>query len=124
MIKLTDLTTNAVISGIKLTAYDVGGYGSTTKMTFLDADEIDSLLKAMAYINEKVFTTNLPSNPVEYNYRSRRGFTADGFSSSKKWKGHLQLEQYDSHSGFIYTVEEFKKIGDLTVQAQTKLKSL
>ncbi|MBS7565066.1 hypothetical protein KHS38_11685 [Mucilaginibacter sp. Bleaf8] len=121
VIKITDLLSNKIVSGIKLSANYHASYGSDTKSAMLDADEIDAFLKVIDYINNKVFTSEVPENSVEYNFHSRGGFSGGAYNYSKKWKGYVKLEKYDSNSYFFLDQEAFKALGALVSEAKTKL---
>lgn len=111
IIKITDLITQKGISGIKFSGYIIGGNGNE-KTAFIDKDEVTNFLKAVSYINEKVFETPSPTNSEEYNYYSRSSFSGGAFSSGKDWKGYLSLDNY-SESTFFFKKDDFKKIAVL-----------
>ncbi|HKG06343.1 MAG TPA: hypothetical protein VKB19_07795 [Pedobacter sp.] len=120
IIKISDIITGKGISGIKFSGYTGSGSYSTQKSAFLDKDEVANFLKAVSYINEKVFDSPLPLDNEEYNYYARGSFSGGAFSSAKEWKGYLSLDNY-SGSTFFFKKEDFKKIIDIIEQNQSKI---
>ncbi len=117
ILKLTDVLTNVTTSGLRLE----GPGRSSSKTAFLDADEVDGLIKSIAYINASVLNTAPPANDVEYNFRARSGFAAGVFNYENKWNAYLKLERYDSDSQYSFSLENFVKIKALLESAKSKL---
>lgn len=119
ILKITDFSTSTTTSGIKLEATVAKSYGTDTKSCFLDADEIDGLIKSGNHL-----LTNLSDqseNYTEYIFKSRDGFQAGAFQSKKEWKYFIQLDKYDSNSNVYMSKDDFKKMIDLIIAAKAKL---
>lgn len=119
VLKITDFSTNTTTSGIKLEAAITKTYGSSTKSCFLDADEVDALLKSGNHLLNNL--NELSENYTEYIFRSRDGFQAGAFQSKKEWKYFIQLDKYDGDSNVFMSKEDFKKMIDLITTAKSKL---
>lgn len=119
ILKITDFSTNTTTSGIKLEATVVKSYGADTKSCFLDADEIDGLIKSGNHLLTNL--TELGDNYTEYIFKSRDGFQAGAFQSKKEWKYFIQLDKYDRDSNVYMSKEDFKKLIDLITEAKGKL---
>jgi len=120
---LTDLVNQKTVSGVVLEAYVAASYGGDTKRAFLDADELDGLLKAMGYISEQLLPKPVPTNYTEVSFTSRSGMSAGVYSDSKKgkWNAYVKLEKYDSRSTVFLTAEELIKLRDVLNQAKSKI---
>lgn len=108
IIKITDIINQKSVSGIRFSG-NTGGTYSSEKTAFIDKDEVTNFLKAVSYINEKVFDSPLPTNSEEYNYYARSDFSGGAFNSNKEWKGYLSLDRY-SDSTFFFKKDDFKKL--------------
>lgn len=116
---LTDLLTNSKISGVRF-SYDTGERYSTEKTAFLDADEIDGLIKSIDYIKTKA----LPATPESYTeivYSSRSGFTAGCYYSDSKWTAFMKLERFDTKSFVSLDIVALDQLAGLLKDAKTKL---
>ncbi|HVW97487.1 MAG TPA: hypothetical protein VHA56_16055 [Mucilaginibacter sp.] len=120
VLKLTNVSTGTTLSGLRLEA-ESGGSFSSTKTAFLDADELDGLIKALTYVNESVLNTPVPANDVEFNFHARSGFSAGVFNYRNKWLGYVKLERFDSQSQFDFAAEDFQKVVEIIKSAKTKL---
>ena len=120
VLKLTDILTNTTVVGLRMEGQSSGTY-STTKAAFIDADEVDGLIKALNYVNTTVLNHTPPENDIEYNFHTRSGFAAGIFNYRNKWMGYLKLVRFDNDSQFDFTSEDFEKVKDIIVEAKGKL---
>src|SRR5688500_17621491 len=54
---LTDLISNAKVSGVRFEMPTATRYSTDTKVAFLDQDEVDGLIKSITALKTKVFNT-------------------------------------------------------------------
>ncbi len=120
VLTITNIVNNTQVRGLRMEYTGYGTYASTI-IAFLDADEFDGLIKTFDYCLTTVVTAAPPDNDVEYNFRSRDGFSAGAFNYKGKWRGYVKLEQYDSRSQSDFDVDDMKKIKDLLEVAKSKL---
>jgi hypothetical protein len=120
ILKLTDILNNTTVVGLRFEGEGTNTY-SSTKVAFLDSDEVDGLIKSLTYINTSVLNTAPPDVDVEYNFHARSGFSSGVFNYHNKWMGYMKLVNYDSDSQFTFSVEDFHKALDLVVLAKSKL---
>jgi hypothetical protein len=119
VLRLTDLVSNARMSGVRLEYEHSGRLGSDTKIAFLDPDEVDGLLKSIDVLKSKVFISN-PDSYTEVEFNSRGGFEAGGFFSKGEWATFLKLERFDRDSFVFLKPEDFDVLKDLLQQAKAK----
>lgn len=119
IIRITDIIDQKSVSGIRFSGNPGGSY-SSEKTAFIDKDEVTNFLKAVSYINEKVFDSPLPANSEEYNYYARSDFSGGAFSSNKEWKGYLSLDRY-SDSTFFFKKDDFKKLVNILQENLSKI---
>lgn len=122
VLKLTDLVSNARMSGVRLEYDHSGRLGSDTKIAFLDPDEVDGLLKSIDVLKSKVFLSN-PDSYTEVEFNSRGGFEAGGFFSKGEWSTFLKLERFDRDSYVFLKPEDFDVLRDLLQQAKARFVS-
>lgn len=114
IVKVNDLINDKNISGIKFSGFNT----VSSKMAVIDKDEIKSLVTALDYINEKVYTSTIPSNTMEYNFYSRGGFSMGVYKNDSDWKGYIQLDKFSS-SLFYLKKEDFKLLQTLLKASET-----
>ena len=121
VLKITDVSTGAVLAGLRLEK-EKKGDDAGSFVVFLDSDEIDGLLKSINYINENVLSKPLPDDYIEYNFQSRSGFRAGVYkASSAKWSAFVQLDKYYDDSQLFLGSDELIQFRDLIIQAKAKL---
>jgi hypothetical protein len=124
VLHLKDLSTNQGTSALRLEATVTRGtYSSSQKVSSLDMDEVEDLLKAMANLQQNVFNT-ARENYTEVIFRSRGGFEAGAYfdTSRKKWTAYMQIDRYDKDSSIFLSQEDFSVIQNLVKQAKERLK--
>lgn len=108
---ITDVLTNAAMTGVHLKTTIQKSYGSATASCFLDTDEIDGFLKSAKFL-EALPAAN--DSYQEYQFTSRDGFQAGAYSDKKAgWKYFLKLERFDSDSYVFLDKDDFKKLSDM-----------
>ncbi len=110
VLTITDLLTGKPTFGIKASKEVHKSYGSETKTSFLDYDEIDALTKAINTL--KKYPTSIPSNYTEIGFTSRGGFQLTMFVSDNKWDIAMKLEKYDSDSYEFLEYADLDKINN------------
>ncbi|MEQ1645450.1 MAG: hypothetical protein ABL959_18515 [Pyrinomonadaceae bacterium] len=123
---VTDLVANSVLSGVRFEYVVSEMFPSdrkTTKTAFLDADEVDGLIKSINFLKMNVFDTT-KEDYTEVEYTSRAGFSAGAFFTlkEKKWSGFLKLAKYDSDSSVFMDPRDFDRVLELVQLAKEKLK--
>jgi len=122
VIHYTDLISNTSVDALRFEHEVVGSYSSDTKVALLDTDEIDGLIKSIKMMQEKVFTST-PKYYTEVTYKSRGGFEAGCFWSSKgKWSTYLKLEKFDDKSYVFLKQSDFPELLKLLNKAKTMMK--
>lgn len=89
--------------------YDVvSSYSSDTKITALEKDEIEDVIKAMRMIIDDVYSS-APSKYSEITYQSQSGLQIGCFWSDQKKKRttFIQLEKSDTKSFVVLKKEDF-----------------
>jgi hypothetical protein len=119
VLRLTDLVSNARVSGVRMEYEHSGRLGSDTKIAFLDPDEVDGLVKSIDVLKTKVFVSS-PDSYTEVEFNSRGGFEAGGFFGKGKWSTFLRLERFDRDSFVFLSPEDFDVLRDLLQQAKAK----
>jgi hypothetical protein len=120
LLVITDLVTNAKVAGVRMEYEAYSSLGSDTKIAFLDADEVDGLVKSINLLKSKVLNTT-PDSYTEVVFGSRGGFEAGAYFANGKWTTFLKLEKYDSHSSVSMKPEDFDQLLDLLQQAKQRL---
>jgi hypothetical protein len=119
---LTDMVSQARVSGVRLEYEHTSRLGSDTKIAFLDPDEVDGLIKSIDVLRRKVFISS-PDSYTEVQFSSRGGFEAGCYFGSGKWSTFLKLERFDSDSFVFLKPEDFDVLHDLLMQAKAKFSS-
>jgi hypothetical protein len=117
---LTDLISNAKVSGVKFEKDTATKYTTDTKSAFLDLDEVDGLIKSVNVIRTKV----LPSTPEIYTevvFTSRSGYSSGCYFSKGKWNAFMKLERFDNDSYEWLQPEDFETLVNLLQQAKLKM---
>jgi hypothetical protein len=117
---LTDLISNAKISGIRFSFTAYTSYSSDEKIAFLDQDEVDGLIKSLTLLKNNVLTTT-KENYTEVVFTSRTGFQLGAFFSDGKWTFFMQLEKYDSKSFVVLKSDDTDSLLTLLQNAKGKL---
>jgi hypothetical protein len=124
VLNLKDLSTGQGTSALRIeTTISRGTYSSSRKLSSLDIDEVEDLLKAIANLQENVFNSTR-ENYTEVIFRSRGGFEAGAFfdTSKKKWTAYIQIDRYDKDSTIFLSQEDFSAIHNLVRLAKEKVK--
>lgn len=117
---ITNLITGEVLKGLRLEKTSNKQYGRDA-YAFIDADEIDGLLKSIDIIVDKV----LPSTPnayTEVSFRGRSGFEAGCFINEKsQWRSYLQVDKYNSDSIVFFSANELNELKALLEKAKANI---
>lgn len=120
VLTLTDLISNAKVSGVRFEKETATRYSTDTKTAFLDQDEIDGLIKSINLIKTKVLPTT-PESYTEVVFSSRSGFSAGCYYDSGKWTAFIKLERLDKDSYVYMQAEDFDALAALLQQAKSKM---
>ncbi len=120
VLTLTDLISNAKVSGVRFEKETATRYSTDTKTAFLDQDEIDGLLKSINLIKTKVLPTT-PESYTEVVFSSRSGFSAGCYYDKGKWTAFIKLERFDKDSYVYMQAEDFDALANLLQQAKSKM---
>jgi len=112
-VTITNTGNQKLIKGIRLETSIQKSYGSSSKIAFLDSDEIEGFIKSANLLQE---LNEVNSNDTEYQYESRSGFQSGAFTSKDKWKYFLKLDKYDSDSYVFLERDNFQKLLDIISQ--------
>src|SRR5262249_43350538 len=96
-------------------------YGGDTKTAFLDADEVDGLIKSLTLLKTTVFPSTKEVY-TEVNYTSRGGVVAGAYYADNKWNAFFKIAKYDSRSSVTMKPEDFDQLLTLLQQVKEKLK--
>jgi len=119
VLTITDLISNAKISGVRFEMQTATRYTTDTKVAFLDQDEVDGLIKSINALKTKVFNTTKDTY-TEVTFKSRSGFEAGCFFSDGKWTTYLKLERFDNNSQTFMKPEDFDELLSLLQLAKQK----
>jgi hypothetical protein len=121
VLRINDLIGKLSIAGVRLSKTMGTSYSTDEKIAFLDADEVDGLLKSIDLLRTSVFTSS-PANYSEVIFTARAGMEAGGYYSDARWKAFIKLEKYDSRSSVFMQPEDLAKLGDMLVKVKDQLK--
>ena len=118
VLRLTDLIDGTTTSGVRL-SYTAS---NDVKTAFLDADEVDGLIKSIAAL-KNAFTTQ-KATYTEIVFVSRGGFRAGAYFSpaGSKWTTFIRLERFDTRSSVFMATEDFDKLASLLETGKAQLK--
>ena len=121
ILSIADLISGLKIMGLRFEYYAYASYGGDTKTAFLDADEVDGLIKSITMLQSTVFPSTRDVY-TEVTYTSRGGFSAGAYYANKQWTAFVKLEKYDSRSQVTMKPEDFGELLTFLQQAKAKLK--
>lgn len=119
VLKVTDMSTREKYSGLVISWVNVvSGISSTTYSTFLDADEIEDLSKALMAMF--TVTQSTPLTYTEYKFQCKSGLQITAFfTNSKQWRASAKNDRYRSSTYF--NIDELQKLQGFLQVAKTKL---
>lgn len=122
VLKYKDLNSGTSKSALRFEYEYKSSYSTDTKITSLDADEIDGLIKSIKNLQTNVFTSTKDVY-TEVTFKSRTGFEAGAYFSpdKSKWTAYLQIEKYDRNSLVFLSTEDFSTLLSLVEQAKAKM---
>jgi hypothetical protein len=122
VMKFKDLNNGTSQSALRFEYEYKSSYSSDTKVSVLDLDEIDGLIKSITNLNTTVFSSTR-NVYTEVTFISRTGFKAGAYYDvdRAKWVTFVKLEKFDSNSQVFLTTEDFATLLTLVEQAKTKM---
>jgi hypothetical protein len=119
VLTFTDLISNAKVSGVRF-EYESGARYSSSKLAFLDKDEVDGLIKSIDLLKAKVFLTT-PATYTEVVFTSRSGFMMACYFSDGKWTPIVQIKRFDTDSLVSLKLEDLDILLENLKSAQKQL---
>lgn len=120
IVYFTDMISDQTKKALRLEYVYNGTYSSDTKISILDEDEIDELIKSIELMQEKIFPENA-LNYTEVSFKSRGGFETGCYYANDKWKTYVKLEKYDENSYVFLTKDDFVTFLLLLKNIKTKM---
>jgi hypothetical protein len=122
ILKVKDLVNNTGYSALRFEYEYKSSYSSDTKISAIDQDEIDGLVKSINALKTNVLNTTR-DNYTEVTFKSRTGLEAGAYYSSdkQKWTGYLQIEKYDRNSMVFFASEDFDQLLEIIEKAKTMM---
>lgn len=118
---VTDLLSDAAVKAVRLQTEMAGQYTSTTRISVLDADEIDGMTKSIKILQEKVFPAQ-KAVYTEVRFKSRGGFEVGAFFDTKKkaWTPYLDFGNAGKSTVFL-SVKELDTFAFFLQEAKKKM---
>ena len=122
VLKLKDLNSGLSKSALRFELSTESRYSSDTKISSLDLEEIDDLIKAIRNLQSSVFPTK-PDVYTEVTFKSKTGFEAGVYfdTAKEKWISYLQLDKYRRDSMLFLSTEDFTSLLSLVTKAKQKM---
>ena len=120
LLTITDMIVGSKASGVRMEYVASSRYTSDTKVTFLDSDEVDGLIKSINILKSRVLNSTR-DNYTEIVFRSRSGFEEGGYFSEGKWTTFVKLERFDKDSYVFMKPDDFDTLLALLQQAKPRL---
>jgi hypothetical protein len=122
VMKFKDLNNGTSKSALRFEYVYRSSYSSDNKISTLDLDEIDGLIKSITNLKTSVFSSTRDVY-TEVTFTSRTGFKAGAYYDvdKAKWVTFVKLEKFDSNSQVFLTTEDFATLLTLVEQAKTKM---
>lgn len=122
VLKLKDLNDGTTKTALRLEYEYKSSYSTDTKISSLDSDEIEGLIKSIKNLQTNVFTSTRETY-TEVTFKSRTGFEAGAYydKGKNKWIAYMQLSKYDSKSSVFLSTEDFSTFLTLIEQAKAKM---
>jgi hypothetical protein len=119
VLKYKDLKDGTERSALRFEYEYKSSYASDTKITSLDSDEIDGLIKSIKNLQTNVFPSTRTIY-TEVTFKSRTGFEAGAYFSvdKAKWSTYVQIEKFDRNSMVFLSTEDFASLLSLIEQAK------
>jgi len=119
VVRVTDLIAKTSIQGIRISA-NVGA-GASREAAFLDADEIDTFIRAIVLMKSAGFSTT-PDNFTDLAYRTRGGLALGAFYANKRWNIYIRTDRYDPKTSVNIDQNEIESLRDLLSQAKERIR--
>ncbi len=86
-------------------------YVTKSRVGIIDKDEVESLIKAMRLVKEKVLPTTRNAY-TEVTYKSRGGFEVGCYFDPKKvkWQAYVRVQEHYSDALVSLSPEEFSQL--------------
>jgi len=119
VVKVSDLIGKTSIQGVRISAN--AGASAARDTVFLDADELDTFLKATALMKAAAFSTT-PDSFTDVTYRSRGGITIGAVYANKRWNPYLRLDRFDQKTSLSVDQSEIESLRDLIAHVKERMK--
>lgn len=120
--RTTDLLSKRSVNGIRFEYDYVTSYGSDTKISVIDKDEIVALETSLLMIKSTIMPSAMP-NYTEVTFTSRSGLQAGCFNQAgtADWTPYVKVEKLDSKSYVLLKAEDLDQLIALIQAAKTQL---
>ena len=119
VVRVSDLIGKTSVQGVRISANVGANAGRDT--VFLDADELDTFLKATALMRTAAFSTT-PDSFTDVTYRTRGGITIGAVYANTRWNPYMRLDRFDAKSALNVDQNEIESLRDLIAQAKERIK--
>jgi hypothetical protein len=119
VVKVTDLMAKNSLFGVRISGNV--GTGAVRDIAFLDADEIDHLIRAIDLLKSSAFSTT-PDNFTDLVYRTRGGIAIGALYANKKWNAYLRLDRYDPQTSISIDQNDIETLRSLLLKARESIR--
>lgn len=120
--RTTDLLTKKSLNGIRFEYEYQASYGSDTKISVIDKDEVAALESSLVMIKSTIMPSTM-ANYTEVAFTSRSGFQAGCYNEAGKpdWTPFVKVEKFDSKSYVFMKAEDLDQLIALIQSAKAQL---
>lgn len=100
---ISDATSNVTVRGLRIEAEEKKSYGTNTSMSFLDVDEVESLIAALDYVieSETTYGDDRLQPYRELEYSSKDSFSIGVFIDKAKYTAFARVGRVGQITLFI-----------------------
>jgi hypothetical protein len=111
VLRVKDLKFGDSISSLRFKLAVHKSYGTVTKITAVDKDEVEGMIAAirLIYSHVKDYT---PATYEEIEFKSRTGVAIGAYYNSDKasWTGYIQIDKYESETLSTFKLMDFTEL--------------
>ena len=119
VVKESDLLAKNSMHGVRISGNV--GQGATRETAFIDADEMDGLLKAIDVLRTSAFSTT-PENFTDIVYRTRGGLAIGAVYANRRWTAYLTLDRSDPRTSIGVEASDIDSLRGLLAKARDGMK--
>jgi hypothetical protein len=117
--RFTDIINNQKINAVRIVLVDISS-PPLTGVAYLDADEIDGLVKSINIIQEKVLP-NVATNMTSVSFKSKGGLVVSCSSNKESWIICMKIEGTIGVAYVFLDDDDLPKLIELLEQSKSKL---